>query len=230
MKSKTVIKREYKAVKIFRKAICAVYPERCPYCMKAVKPLEIACSRCMDNFPKVNFDRRAYGGFPVSCAFPYTEPYDEAIKKMKFKGYKQFAAQMGVKLSEAVKESFPQLPFDFITYVPLHPKRESERGYNQSRLLAKELSYILEIPLMDTLVKIKDNPPQHKTERKHRQKNVKNVYKIIDKKLVSEKRILIVDDIITSGHTLGECGRILMIAGACEIFCATLATAVEKTT
>ncbi len=230
MKSKAFIRRKYKAAKLYRKAICAVYPERCPYCMKNVRPLEIGCKRCINRFPNVNYDRRAYGGFPVSCALPYLPPYDEAIKKMKFKGYKQFASQMGVKLSDAVRKTYPQLPFDFITYVPLHPIRERDRGYNQSRLLARELSYIFEIPLLDTLVKIKDNPPQHKTERKHRQENVKNVYKIKDKKLVKDKRILLVDDIITSGHTLGECGRTLKNAGACEIFCATLATAVEKTT
>ena len=228
MKNKATIRKIYTLVKGYRTAICSVYPEVCPYCLKRIRPLETACFRCAEKFPEIRFDRRAHGGFPVSCAFPYIEPYDEAIKNFKFHKYKQFAPQLGAKLAESVKGSFKGVSFEYITYVPLHPEREKERGYNQSKLIAREISYILEIPLKSTLVKIKNNPPQHETDRKHKAENVKNVYKVCDKKLVEGKRILLVDDIITTGHTLGECGRMLKLAGASEIFCCTFATAVEK--
>ncbi len=228
MDNRTAIREKYKWIKRLRKAICSVYPEICPYCLIRVDPLETACKRCKKSFPKVGFDRRAIGGFCVSCALPYKAPYDKALKSLKFKGMKQFAPQLAAKLSESIERSYPDLPFDLITYVPLHPNRQKERGYNQSMLLAREVSYILGIPFQNTLTKVKDNPPQHKTDIRHKASNVKNVYKVINKKAIQDKRILLIDDVITSGHTLGENAKTLKNAGASEIFCAVYATAVEK--
>ncbi len=132
-------------------------------------------------------------------------------------------------MAEAIRIAYKSECFDVITYVPLHKIRQKERGYNQSELLARELSYLLELPLECLLVKTKNNPPQHTTDAKHRSENVKNVYKVKDEARIENRRILLIDDIITTGNTLGECARMLKLAKAEKVCCATFALAIAKT-
>ena len=77
----------------------------------------------------------------------------------------------------------------------------------------------------DTLVKIKKNTPQHSISASKRGDNVKGVYKIYDKELINDKTILLIDDIITTGNTLGECAKVLMKNGCKEVLCATFCSA-----
>ena len=117
--------------------------------------------------------------------------------------------------------------FDLITCVPMHKDSLKKRGYNQAELLARECAEIMELPYADTLIKYKLAQAQHCIKANHRAKNVKGVYRIIDKELIKDKNILIIDDIITTGHTLGECARILTKNGcksvSCAVVCSTIA-------
>ena len=97
-----------------------------------------------------------------------------------------------------------------------------ERGYNQAELLAKECAKIMNMPYCDTLEKIRENREQHSIKASERAKNVKGVYSIIDKELVRDKKILIIDDIITTGNTLGECSGMLVKSGCNSVDCAVL--------
>lgn len=84
----------------------------------------------------------------------------------------------------------------------------------------------MNIPYCDTLEKFKENLEQHSIKASERAKNVMGVYRIIDKELIKDKKILIIDDIITTGHTLGECAKILMKKGCKSVDCAVLCSVI----
>ncbi len=226
----TEFSKRYKRKLFIRKVTAAIFPERCPYCDKVILPARACCPECYENFPDIIYERMAFGGYPTVSPFAYINSYRNAIRRFKFDGIVQFAPQMAEIMAEAAKRAFNGEEFDVITFVPLHPDKEKERGFNQSKLLAKELSLLLQIPCEDLLIKTRNNLPQHKTDARDRKKNVLGVYKLCANKQTENQRILIVDDIITTGHTLGECARILSESGASKICCVTFATAVVKTT
>lgn len=112
--------------------------------------------------------------------------------------------------------------FDLITFVPMHPIPLKKRGYNQSELLANELSKLMGIPCVSTLTKIKNTKPQHSLTAKKRRKNLKGAFRIVDKKNVSGRCVLIIDDVVTTGTTLGECAKTIQKGNPALICCATV--------
>ncbi|MBQ4104966.1 MAG: ComF family protein [Clostridia bacterium] len=215
---------------IFKRIINAFLPERCPYCNKVVALGEKACDECLRDFPEIIYIRRAIGGYLTVSPLPFMDNFSKAIKRFKFKRKTQFATQLATPIAEAVAKEYKDFEFDMISCVPLHPRKLNERGFNQSEILAREVSEMLSVPFEHTLIKTKHNEPQHSLKGDKRKKNVKGVYKVKDKMLIKNKRILLIDDIITSGNTLGECAKMLDIGGAEIICCATFATVVAKTT
>jgi len=118
------------------------------------------------------------------------------------------------------------LDVDAIVPVPLHPVREKERGFNQSQVLAKRLSEIKKIQLLDKrLVKVKNIPPQTSLQANERARNVRGAFKVKRPETVKDKVILLVDDVYTTGSTLRECSLALREAGAKEVKAMTIARA-----
>ncbi len=114
--------------------------------------------------------------------------------------------------------------YDIIIPVPISKKRLKLRGYNQSLLISKEISHTLNIELKkDLLKKEKNNISQTKLNKNERENNVKNVYKLNAPKEVVNKKILLIDDIFTTGATANECSKILNLAGAKKIDVLTIA-------
>ena len=132
-----------------------------------------------------------------------------------------YARLLGVKL---MKED--RLQVDLITWVPISAKRLKKRGFDQCQLLAEALSREVDLPAVPLLKKVRDNPPQSGiVGHAHRKANVLGVYQVTDSAQLQEKRILLLDDILTSGATAGECARILLTAGAAEVHLAVIAAA-----
>ncbi|MBE6737620.1 MAG: ComF family protein [Ruminococcaceae bacterium] len=206
------------------------YPQRCPGCEKVIHKEELFCSECMEEYKGINYKNYAQGGYTCVSAVAYKGVFARAILKFKFSGRKQYSRQLATLMAEAVKKNYSDIDFDFITFVPLHQKRFKSRGYNQSELLAKELSALLNIPIVNSLKKTRNNLPQHELKASKRRENVKGAYRVTDKILVADKVILLIDDIITTGSTLGECAKTLVSANAREIYCAAFAISVVKTT
>jgi ComF family protein len=176
------------------------------------------CEDCLRTKP---FFQAAY------APYRYEGSILEAVHRLKY-GQKTFIAHaLGPLLAEFVKTRFP-LPEPFLTMpVPLHPKRLRERGFNQSLLLARQVSDRLngELDFL-SLVRPKYTIPQTTLSKKERQKNVKNAFHLKTPDAVSKKNILLVDDVATTGNTLNECARVLKSGGAEAVFCVTLAKAV----
>ncbi len=208
-----------------------LYPERCPYCTRVVPLGILYCDECAEKFTDIIYHTYAKGGYYTVSAVPYVDIFAEGIKRFKFNKDQQYAYQLARVMADAIATEYKDDEFDFITYVPLHPAKLAERGYNQSELLSRELSKLLGIPTVEALKKTRNNQPQHSLNKaSQRETNVKGVYRLIDKHIATNKIILLIDDIITTGNTLGECGRILMEGGAEKLLCATFAVAVTKTT
>lgn len=115
--------------------------------------------------------------------------------------------------------------YDIITPVPIHKKRKKQRGYNQSELIAKQIALNIQNLKYenDILQKIKNTLPQSSLTKKQRKENVKNVYKLVNKEKIKNKKIIIFDDIYTTGSTLNAISKILKENGAKEIIVLTIA-------
>lgn len=209
-----------KNIKLF--IINLLFPNKCPYCSDIIEYNQFACENCKSKFPKEIYFTYAKGGYKCVTPFIYKDIYKKAVHQFKFKNCGSYARQLSYPLSESIIKNYVDESFDFVTCVPMHKKSLKKRGYNQAELLAKECAERLNLPYAETLIKFKENQPQHTLPTAQKAENVKGVYKITDKMLVKGKRILIIDDIITTGHTLGECAKILAEAESKQISCAAI--------
>ena len=146
--------------------------------------------------------------------FQYKDLIRNMILEMKFQKkpyiYKtiEYFLQNNKKYLEKLKK------YDIIIVVPLSWKRRLKRGYNQSLLIAKIISNILQIKIESkTLCKTKNIVPQSTLNKKEREKNIKGAFKIKNIEKMKDKKILIIDDVYTTGSTLNECSRILKEKG-----------------
>ena len=220
-----------KQANIIHKAVCTLLPERCPYCDTPVAPRMLCCNSCRSKLNFCEYRTYAKGGFPCVSTFPYIDLYKDAVTRFKFTKRKQYAYQMARMMADTIARDYKDKEIDLITFVPLHRISYAKRGYNQSELLAKELGFMLGIPCKATLVKTKYTEPQHtKKKPSEREKNIKGAFRAQNPKLIEGKNILIIDDIITTGWTLGECANELMKHSPQNIYCATFAISVVKTT
>ncbi len=197
------------AAEIGGSAMRLVYPLRCPYCDEVLPRYDIACSDCKPKLNKKPLLRIVHNGCPCVSAYPYMDHYADAIKRFKFEGRSGYSEQLAAAIIEALCETDWECA-EFVTCVPMYRTRKWARGYNQAELLARSCARMLRLPYIDALKKTGDNPPQHTLigERVKRE-NVRNVFRAVNGEALEGRSILIVDDVITTGSTLGECCRIL---------------------
>lgn len=202
-----------------------LFPHVCGFCGKGNKTG--LCDKCekslnskmiykIDTYTNMFFDEHIY-------AMKY-EDIREKILDYKFHDksylYKTFSKMIlkSKKICDILKS------YDIIVPVPIHKKRKNERGYNQSELISKEIAKnIDELTSVMVLKKIKNNTRQSLLDEKSRITNVKNVYEIVSKEIIYNKRIILFDDIYTTGNTVNECSRILKLNGAKYILVLSLA-------
>ncbi len=213
-----------------RRLLSIFFPERCPYCRDVIKPCELYCEECKDKIPLNTCKKKIAGVYEVLSVVPYDGIFKKAVLRLKFKKLEQYAYPLARLMAEKLMKEFETLSFDVITFVPLHPDDLKERGFNQCELLAKYLSEAVKIPHRALLKKTRKNAPQHKLSASKRKKNVEGVFKAVDKSLIKGNRILIIDDIVTTGCTLEECAKVLEENGALEIYMMTFAISLPKTT
>lgn len=173
------------------------------------------CKKCLQNQPP--FSRVInYGLYEGALA--------EAINQLKFHGVKRFSKPLGRLL---LSLELPEV--DAILAVPLSIKRLKERGFNQSLLIARVISKGLKVPLlMGTLLKKKETPPQVGLSEKERLSNLKGAFEVRGN--IKGLRLLLVDDVMTTGATIAECSRELIKSGAKEVIALTLARSTQNGT
>ena len=165
------------------------------------------------------------GGVFTVCVSPlyYADSVRDSIRRYKFKGQSEYAKIYGKLMAESISGNLAGR-YDLITWVPLSRKRLKSRGYDQAMLLCMAAALGLDQVAVSALEKYRDVPAQSGVgDAAHRRANISGVYRVPDPELVLDKRVLLVDDILTTGSTLDECARTLLDAGAKEVLCATLA-------
>mgnify|MGYP003301095339 CR=1 FL=1 len=146
--------------------------------------------------------------------FKYGNIIRNQLLALKFQEMPYIYKTFGNFLENMQKDLENLKKYDIIIVVPISKQRKKDRGYNQSELIAREISRILKIPIADKILyKIKNILPQSSLNKMQRQENVRNVYKIINTKKLYNKKILLIDDIYTTGSTVNECAKLLVQGG-----------------
>ena len=156
--------------------------------------------------------------------FKYREIIRKLILQYKFND-KAYLYNTFCKIIVKNKKIFDFIKsYDIIIPVPIHKKRMKERGYNQSELISKKLANILDLKIYrNVLIKIKDNKPQSTLTQKEREENTKNVYKLTNSEKICNKKVLIFDDVYTTGATINACIKEIEKARPSKIGVLTLA-------
>lgn len=211
---------------ILRKITAFFFPERCPFCVRHIGPEDIACEKCLELIgDKQRPILRGAMGYRCVSSFVYGGRVRRALIRVKFYGHTQHIRQLAAILAGDIRRCYEEYHFDLITCVPMHPKDQRTRGFNQSELLCRELSRLLDIPFAQKLKKVKRTKKQHTLSYQERRKNLSGAFELIDREAVRGRSILIVDDIVTSGCTLGTCCKKLNQAKPALICCAAIADA-----
>jgi ComF family protein len=151
-----------------------------------------------------------------------------SLLRYKFYGRQSYASAYGRLLAmKLLREGREDV--DVLTWIPISEKRRKKRGFDQVELLAEKVAPQLQVPSCQLLWKRRDNPQQSKiVGHAQRRANVLGAYEAINRERIVGKRILLLDDILTTGATAGECARILLEAGAKEVHFAAIAAARKK--
>ena len=201
-----------------------VYPPRCGGCDKRGILL---CDTCLLLIDHPASEKSVERIDAVISAGVFKEPLRSAIHKLKYESDTPLAKPLALLISGALAEDDRWVAEDgeppVIVAVPLHSSRRRARGYNQSELLARELGRITGWPVEKQLVRVRPTPPQVGLHADQRQENVRDAFKWNGED--APTRVLLVDDVCTTGATLSECAFALMSAGTDHIVAATVAVA-----
>lgn len=206
------------------KIVPVLYPNRCPFCRTVIPGGEDFCASCAEQLPQLTYRRYTIGGFPCCAPLLYRDAYAAAVKRYKFGAKDGYTHALALLTVRAVVRSYDLGQIDTITCVPMYCK--DRRRFHHAERLARECAALTGIPYADLLEKHRQTPPQHSLKRSRRFENVRGAYRVPQPALVRDKRVLLVDDIITTGSTLGECSRMLHKYGAREVFCAAVCTTI----
>jgi len=228
-------------VQFIRDAIGLLFPELCVGCGQVlINQEKQLCTNCIYNLPKTNFHldpdnlaaRQLMGRVPVSnvSSFLYFTSgsiVQAIIHHIKYKNGFITAELMGKLYGQQLKESLVFSTCDVIIPVPLHKKRLRSRGYNQSEHFAKGLSKVLTIECsVNNLIRVAYNESQTKSSSRYeRYENTKDIFKVKNPKLLENKHVLLVDDVLTTGATLEACSSVLLQIPNVKVSIATIAFA-----
>lgn len=205
-----------------------LFPPRCVFCRRLLhRGEEGICPRCQQELPwALGAEAEQTGEFFSLCASPlwYQDQVRASFHRYKFKGVRGYSRTYGRLVAQCVQDHLAGR-YDLITWVPLSRARLRQRGYDQAMLLASAAALELDDVAAETLCKVRDTEAQSGLGKNDasRRANVLSAYQVTDPALVEGRRVLLIDDIVTTGSTLSECARVLRIAGATDVVCAALA-------
>jgi ComF family protein len=197
---------------VCRRQLPFISPPVCPICGRPLT-VDNTCPGCIG--PQAEIDG-------IRAPFLFGGVIRQAVHQFKYNNLKTIAPLLAHFLHDFLLEN--PMPGDVLVPVPVHKKRERERGYNQSSLIARELSRKVGLPLVeDCLIRKINTPPQVRTtSAAERHKNITDAFACIDRRLEG-KHILLIDDVSTSGATLNTCAGVLKAAGAASVWGLTIA-------
>lgn len=201
-----------------------LFPRRCAFCHRLTQKDAAVCPHCREKLPYTRTAAVQSIPHTAGCCSPlyYVEDVRRSLLRYKFGGITMYAEVYGEFMAKAIDEN--AISCDSITWVPLSRRRLHSRGYDQARLLAEELAGRTGLPCMPALRKRRHTRAQSATgNAEKRRKNIKGAYEALNQESYRGKRVLLVDDIVTTGATIAECASVLRKAGAAEVFAVTVA-------
>lgn len=207
-----------------------IYPQLCVGCGSHLHAHEKQlCEQCLQGLPYTNEDPQHHylanqlmAHQPVSgvyslCYFNRGSAIEQCIHHLKYKGRTDLGVRMGTLLAAKLKHFVTHA--DVIVPVPLHPRKEAKRGYNQSLFIAKGLSEQLNVSLNKTsLVRVKNTTTQTNKSRAERFQSMAGAFQVQHKTAFAGKHVVLVDDVITTGSTILACTEQLFLSSAKSVF------------
>ena len=212
---------------MFLRILDLFFPPKCILCKRLLSQEETdICHHCHQTVPKIEKPKLKFSFVAGWTALWYYKGNARSsLLRFKFRRKRCYAPAYGRILAMHLRQKdFDR--YEVLTYVPVSAWRKFCRRYDQVELIAQATATELGVPLVPTLRKIRNTPPQSGfKDVSHRRAHVLGAYKIKDPALVRGKQILLLDDVITTGATVSECARVLLTAGAKEVYCAAMAAA-----
>ncbi len=215
------------------------FPNFCAACKAKLSTTRTCiCEDCLNNIQIASPERieREYGrkfkdddiisGFQSAFVFEKDKELQLILHSLKYNGKFMVGKVLGELASKQVHSILQSWNADYVVPVPLHPLKKAERGYNQSEFICKGLSKVLKTPVRTDLVKrSRFTHSQTTMTREERIENVRQAFVCKKRKSVEGKNIILVDDVITTGATTAECGKVLLDAGAAKVYAFSVAIA-----
>lgn len=217
-----------------------LFPPLCLLCERAlVRTEDYLCTHCQAGLPHLHLHeersqllfRKLSATLPIDEVLAYllyqkSGSTQKLLQLLKYKNYPELAELLGLHFGARLCEKGYAERFDLIAPVPLHRKKLQKRGYNQSELFAKGLSEALSVPLAPALLhRKKASETQTRKSRLDRWLNVTNIFVVSRPEEAAGKRILLVDDVVTTGATLEACAEALFVAGCKDLSVGAIAVA-----
>ena len=225
------------------------YPPACVVCLGIVEGPQYLCAACQSRAPRItapfcakcsepffgaitqtfscaNCEHRTLHFDAAVAAYRSRGPVRKLVHDFKYGRQRHLRYPLAEWLGKTLDD--PRLRgrrFDMIVPVPLHAARERERGFNQAMLLAELLASRIKVPLEPVLERIRYTTTQTAYDRAERMENLHDAFRLRKNRDVRELRVLLIDDVLTTGSTLSECARVLKAAGAISVHAATAARA-----
>ena len=196
-----------------------IYKKRCYFCKSSQESLRM-CSKCYDALTPLPVNvNRIINGINVFCAGNYSKELQKLIRGLKYHKQKDLAFYQAKFMHEYWQKLNPDGDFQVVP-VPLHKKRLKKRGYNHMELVTEQFCNLTGYePNFNLIERTKDTKPQYRLTKKQRAQNLHKAFHINTSKYIPDKKILLIDDICTTGSTFEEIIRELKNNGICDIIC-----------
>lgn len=227
-------------MKILNHLINLFYPRVCPACGNLLmKDEETVCLSCLYLLPKTHYENNPenplaqtfwgqvdFHAVTAEYFFSKTGKVQHLLHQLKYQGNKDAGYFLGQQLGESIRNAEPFQGIDYLVPIPLHPKKEHLRGYNQSFVIAQGVEEKTGIPInKGVLIRKVYTSTQTRKSREERWDNVKEIFDVIDAEVFVSKHVLLIDDVLTTGATLMAAGSTLLkvpdiIVSAAAVACA----------
>jgi len=215
-----------------------LYPHNCEGCgTDVLNDDAILCTKCLFDLPETNFtntknnpvEKIFYGRLNIIAAtaayyFTKNSLLQHLMIQLKYRNNKDIGFFLGKQLGYQLQESERFNDVDVLVPLPLNPKKEKKRGYNQAMIICEGIASVWQKPVLkNALIRTQFTETQTQQDRIHRWQNMQHVFAMADKNSLQGKHVLLVDDVITTGATLEACGNTIVNIPNTQLSIATLA-------
>jgi len=217
-------------IPICRSCLDQMVPWNAPLCPRCGRPFASAAAVADVEHPLCHGCRRGLYDFDFARSYgPYNPPLARAVVMLKYQRVTPLAGWFAERLVPLLRDNANEFAADVVVPVPLHPARRKERGYNQAELIAQALARRLNLPCRShLLVRTKPRPEKQRLTVRERWHSVRNAFDMRQGSRVDKLRVLLLDDVLTTGATLDACSRALREAGAAYVAAISVARAIPR--